>query len=394
MSAIRSRRLLSGLAAALLCSTSAFAADGEALGQRLKDLAAAQDMVVNYTAAETNGDDVVLKGLTVGPADSTVNLGDVTFETVTGTPEDGFKIERVALADVESVDDTSSFHLGSFVGENIVLQGTVANADALPTSFYMEKLAISDVAIRDKGEDISTIAEITADNTITAEGNMSGSFVLTGLVINTEDNENTQAQAASQPLAEMGYSPIRANMNGSAEWHPGTGMLTLDPMTIELEDGGKLDFTYTINGYTPAFIQQLQQLQQQMAAAPENNEGAGMAMLGLMSQIQLINANLAFTDDSLTPKLLDYFAGKSGQSRTEFVNTLSSQLPMLLAQLQNPEFQTKVSDAVTQYLNDPKNITISIAPPAPVPATQIIGAAVGAPQTLPQVLNLDVISNQ
>ncbi len=37
-------------------------------------------------------------------------------------------------------------------------------------------------------------------------------------------------------------------------------------------------------------------------------------------------------------------------------------------------------------------MTLTIAPPAPVPATQILGAAMGAPQTLPQILNLTVRS--
>ena len=40
-----------------------------------------------------------------------------------------------------------------------------------------------------------------------------------------------------------------------------------------------------------------------------------------------------------------------------------------------------------------KSLSVSIDPETPVPAMQIMGAAMGAPQTLPQVLSLEVTAN-
>ncbi len=74
------------------------------------------------------------------------------------------------------------------------------------------------------------------------------------------------------------------------------------------------------------------------------------------------------------------------------VTGLVGSLPLALAYLQNAEFQAQVTAAVKNFLENPKSLRIAIAPPAPVPATQILGAAMGAPQTLPQVLNLSVTS--
>ena len=48
---------------------------------------------------------------------------------------------------------------------------------------------------------------------------------------------------------------------------------------------------------------------------------------------------------------------------------------------------------MTTFLNDPQALSITIAPENPIAATQIMGAAMGAPQTLPKVLSLTVDAN-
>ena len=124
------------------------------------------------------------------------------------------------------------------------------------------------------------------------------------------------------------------------------------------------------------------------------DSSTGMAMLGLISQLYLNNARLAITDNSLTNKLLDHYAQRNGQTRDQLVQQLQAMLPSMLAYIQNPAFQTKVQEAVSAYLTNPENLSIVVAPQTPVPATQVMGAAMGAPQTLPEVLNLDITANQ
>jgi hypothetical protein len=68
--------------------------------------------------------------------------------------------------------------------------------------------------------------------------------------------------------------------------------------------------------------------------------------------------------------------------------------PMMIAQLNIPELQNAVSAAVNTYVDDPKNITISAAPAKPVPFPMIMGAAMGAPNTIPSVLGVTVTANQ
>ena len=145
-------------------------------------------------------------------------------------------------------------------------------------------------------------------------------------------------------MAAIGYPQIHGSMSGQAEWNPADGLLKLDPLKVVWDDAAELDFAYTITGYTPAFIQQLSQLQQQMAANPEGSDSTGMAMLGLISQLYLNNARLAITDNSLTNKLLDHYAQRNGQTRDQLVQQLQAMLPSMLAYIQNPAFQTKVQE--------------------------------------------------
>ena len=130
-----------------------------------------------------------------------------------------------------------------------------------------------------------------------------------------------------------------------------------------------------------------------MAANPAESSNSGMAILGLASQLSLASTEIGYSDAGFTNKLLDYYAKQSNITRDQLVQGLVAQVGPMLAMLQNPEFQTEVSTAVETFLKDPQSLTIAVAPDAPIPATQIMGAAMGAPQTLPKVLALSVTAN-
>ena len=58
---------LTTIVVALMGSTAAFAADANAFGERLKAVAAEQNMTVGYASATSEGDDVILKAMTFSP---------------------------------------------------------------------------------------------------------------------------------------------------------------------------------------------------------------------------------------------------------------------------------------------------------------------------------------
>jgi hypothetical protein len=83
-----------------------------------------------------------------------------------------------------------------------------------------------------------------------------------------------------------------------------------------------------------------------------------------------------------------------GATPEQFVEQISGALPFLLSVVGNQSFQDRIATAATAFLKDPKSLTITAAPGNPVSVMQIFGAASTAPQTLPDVLSVDIQANQ
>jgi hypothetical protein len=118
-------------------------------------------------------------------------------------------------------------------------------------------------------------------------------------------------------------------------------------------------------------------------------------MLGLMQQLTFNSASIRFDDDSFTSKAMDYAAKMQGVKASDLANQAKAILPFLLAQLNNPEFTTQVTQAVTAYLDDPQSIEIDAKPENPVPFALIMaGAMSGTPQDLIKTLAVSVTANE
>lgn len=144
------------------------------------------------------------------------------------------------------------------------------------------------------------------------------------------------------------------------------------------------------------FIKSLQEAAKQ-AEANQNKEEAqqalGLSMLGLMQQLSFESAQIRFDDASITKRALDYAGSQQNISGQQMADSLKAMTPIMLAQLNIPELQNAISAAVSTFLDNPKNLTLAAAPAKPVPFPMIMGAAMGAPNTLPQVLGVKVTAN-
>ncbi|WP_416355424.1 hypothetical protein ACLNGM_14205 [Aureimonas phyllosphaerae] len=390
MRVLQSRRILAGFALVLASTTSSLAADAQAFAERLKAAMASQQVVLDYSSATSDGNDVILSAANLhggAPGDSPLPLGDLRFQGVTGSTPEGWRVERVAPADIDRTEGPTRTRASGIVIEG--MQIPPANGGTAASPVFFDRMAVANVTAEHEGRQVLGVDGVELR---TGGGNgtaYSGTF---GVQRFTVDTQATGGEGGSAVMADLGYQQLVGTMTGNGSWNPQSGALTLDPLQIAVDNAGTLNFAYTITGYTPSFIQSLSQLSQQMQASGGQNEASGMAVIGLISQLYLQSAELSFTDNSLTNRLLEYYAKQNNQTREQMVSGLVGSLPLALAYIQNPDFQAQVSGAVKDFLENPQSLRISIAPAAPVPATQILGAAMGAPQTLPQVLNLSVRS--
>ena len=113
----------------------------------------------------------------------------------------------------------------------------------------------------------------------------------------------------------------------------------------------------------------------------------------LLQGLSLEKARIRWTDASLTTRLLDAKAKEQGTDRATFAKQLKLMVPMLTSAIGNKPFEQKITAAVGAYLDAPKSLTVKATPAAPLPLSQIMGAAMMAPQSLPTVLSADVTAN-
>lgn len=389
MNAISKHSLLSGLIFALAGTSSAYAVDGQAFAERLRQVVNGDTAAFAFSNVTTDGEDVILNGVTLtpsAPGATPMPLGDVQFDAVTGSDAEGWRAERVTVPDSDQTEDGMRVTTAGVGMTGLEIKGTAAAAPSLaPISF--EDATVASIAVERGGQSVAEVDNVRVRNQTTSNDGLASTFEIGQFRVTPP-----APAGGSNVLGELGYETLSGDLSGNAAWNPQDGTLTLDPLQVEVENAGALNFSYTITGYTPSFIQSLAQVSEQMRATGGQSDQSGMAVIGLISQLYLRSAQLEFDDRSLTGRVLDYYAKQNNQTREQLVANLTNMMPMALSYLQNPEFQASVAAALSDYLNDPQSLRLSIAPAAPIPATQIIGAAMGAPQTLPQVLNLTVES--
>jgi hypothetical protein len=120
----------------------------------------------------------------------------------------------------------------------------------------------------------------------------------------------------------------------------------------------------------------------------------GIAMLGMMQQLDINSASITIEDKSLTGRLIDYFGAQQGMNRESTIAFAKGMLPLGLAQLGAPDFAATASAAIGQYLDNPKTLTISAEPANPVPVAQLIAAGASNPAALISTLALKVEANK
>lgn len=385
------------VSAALLASTSLSAAlDADDFAKKLIQAYATGGADLTYGAVTSRGDSIVLKDVAIGVAGETpeITLGDLVFEGVREDGAGGYNVATATENEMTIVEDKFSFSIKDLVVENLYVPAA-AKADTLDELFYYDRATTGPLVMTFDGRDVFKMARSETNLSKSPDGGgLSFDARASGLDIDLSDVNDPQAQ---QAIDGMGYQYLSGDLVIKGSWQFKTGEIALTEYALTLDDVGRLDLQFSMSGYTLEFMQGLQKLQEQMAGKaddPKAQQAMGIAMLGMMQQLTLNNLSIRFDDASITNKVLDMVASRQGSSRQQMVQNLQAMLPFALGRLKNPEFQKAVTEAVSLYLSDPKNIEIAVRPNAPLPFAAVAGSAMAAPESLPDVLNVTVTANQ
>ncbi len=389
--------LFAGTAAALLASQ-AHALDGDDMLKKLGAAYAAYGSQITYDSATTDDTTVVAKGVklkvenTEKPVE--VPLGDVTFSDVEEADDGGYYAGNVAFQNVDLSKDGSHVTAKDIQIDGLSIPGT-PSTDSIDGMILYESAHTGPVTVEQDGKRVFQMDK-TETNVTVADDSSSIAFdtSLSGIWADLSDVKDPKAQ---ETINKLGLTNINGNVVTKGSWTSATGKIDITEFSVDARDLGKINLLLSMSGYTPQLMKAMQDATKAAAANPDKKAGdtaLGMTMMGLLQQLSFNSASIRFDDASITKRLLDYFGKEQGVTGEQFAQSLKGMVPIMMAQLNVPDLQNQVSAAVTKFLDDPKNIEVKAAPAGPVAAPMIMGAAMGAPQTLPQVLGVSVNANQ
>jgi hypothetical protein len=390
-----SRRIKAGALCAsaltLLIACPAFAeVDAKAVTDALSAQLAKQGLKVTIASSTLDGSNVIAKDISIAFAEAEpFKLEQVVLESVTEDGKGGYLIGTIAgpATVIEENDMKIDLGASAITGYSVP---AADNPDPVASLGLYDALTVGPVKISNKGAEVfrmdgikATMSKYEAGKPFAFDASIDG---LWGDLTKVED------PAAQKTIADFGYKEVTGDVKMKGSWNPTDGRMTITEGAYNFNDIGKLNLLMDISGYTPELVKGLQAMNSNMAGQDESAKG--LAMLGMLQQLNFISMSIRFDDASITGKVLDYAAKQAGQDRAAIVNQTKGVLPFALAQLRDPDFATKVTEAANAYLDNPKSLEIKAAPAAPVPFAMLMATGSTAPEALIKQLNVTVTANQ
>lgn len=398
MTHFRTTRLLMAGAAFVALSGPAFAAiDGQDLLAKINAAYAAGSGVLKAESIEVNGNDVVLKGTTftaTGPQEKSIALGNLTLQDVTEADGGAYHIDRIEFPEVNVTEEGSSINVKDLYLAGVVVPGSTAG-EGLSSMMMYEEASSGPITVTTDGKQVFAV-EKASGSVALAEDESSLSFEgsVTGIKADLTGVEDAQSKEA---INALGLQTINGEISVSGNWEPVSGTVNLEDYTLDFADVGSLSLSFALTGYTMDLVKQLQETARTMQADANNEQAqqaAGIAMFGLMQQMSFQRAQISFEDAGITKRGLDYAGKQQGSNGEQMAQMVKGMLPILLAQAKLGALQNEISEAVNAFIDDPKNLTISAEPEKEVPFPMIMGAAMGAPESVPALLGVSVTANE
>lgn len=369
------------LGSAALCfafgAGQAFAADANAIADALVAAMQSNDKsTAKYDGATAIGDDVTITGFSAtNPKGGVITIPTITIANAQPRDAGGFTASAMTFDNGTVVDEDTNvaWQMGSLKDATVPSPAEIkAKAHIRPFS----EVTVSGLSIA--GGELPApldIASIGVAIDIDAEGNPRD-FDLKVASINIPAAVFAEDPQQKAILDELGYtSGFMVNLDVAGAYETEGDEVTLRTFTLDAADVGKLAVTGKFNGISLGDMAQ---------GAEPGDAGKNGALEAL---------TIRFDNAGVVERVLDMQAKMMGVDRAAVVAQFGGALPFMLNFIGNPPFQDKLAKAGAAFLNDPQSITIAVNPDQPKKFEEIMGIANQAPQTLPDVLSVDVTAN-
>lgn len=389
----KARLLMAGAALSIIASP-AFALDGNDLVGKINAALALQGASIVADNVSVSGSTVTLTGTSFQPTGQAKKLpiGTVTMDDVEAA-SGGYTIGKVTFPNVDTSENGTVI-----AASDLTMSGVHVPADATTGGF--DSLLIYDEAhagpttVSVDGHKVLEIGETKvksdlSDNHTKIDFDAKLSQINADLGVINDPN-------AKEEISALGLTSLQGEISAKGSWTQNDGTITIDDYSLDFANVGKLMLAASLSGYTLDFIKSAGETAKAMEANPNKQEAqqaANLAMLGLLQRLTFNSANIRFEDDGITRRALDYAGKKQNTTGDQMAQMIKAMAPIVLAQYNIPDLQTMLTSAINTFLDKPENFTISAKPANPVPFPMVMGAAMGAPNTIPKVLGVKVSAN-
>lgn len=392
---VPSARLLAAGTAIFALSTPAFALDGNDLVRKINSaLYMQQGQGLVPGSVEVNGSDVTLRNsrFDAGNGQGSLPLGTIELE---GIEEDagGYTIDSVTFENIRMHQEKTEVNASDISISGVTVPAST-NGNTLDSVMLYDEANVGPIEVKVDGKSVASIGSTKLTTDVSDDEKKVGFDLQVSDVkadLSTIDDPNTK-----QTISDLGINSLDGKISMVGSWDLAPGTLAIEEYAFDFANIGKLDMAISLSGYTLDFVRSANETARAMEANPNKEEAqqaANLAMLGLMQRLTFNSAMVRFDDAGITEKGLDVVGKQQGTTGDQIAQMVKAMTPMVLAQYNIPELQNALSEAVNTYLDKPGNLTITAQPQNPVPFPMILGAGMGAPNTLPKVLGVTVKAN-
>lgn len=366
--------LFAGTALFLCNSIPAAAIEPDAAAKALAAaLIKGSNVEATYDSAEMDGENIVISGFTVARKSENET---VTFEEVTITsPTEGDK-GVFQSPEIDFTGGTIAGETNGSIGDAAITGVTVLDAaqtsGGIAETLLFETAEANNLQITPKDQPgIVTIARLYVETSNLVDGvpqDSKGS--VEGITIPPEVFPETGFKPDT-----FGYEKLVLDVSWDGSRDLAAKTATINDFTLSIQDGGDLSISGVVGDL------------------PDPRTLNDPSAAGNVSKTKVHELTIRYDDNSLAGRVLDFLAQQQGLARADYAKQISDALPFLLIAINNPAFQEQVATAISSFLQDPKSLTIEIAPDAPVSGDDLMALAKTDPGKIPDTLNASVTAN-
>ena len=408
--------------AATTVHLNSWAVDPNAFNSRLQDRIKNTEFAISASRSEADGNDIVLRDVTIkihglgstgkrakqsssdqpsqeqedgNKPDETLvfdKIDNLRFKNVTEGQDGTYFAEKVSIPLLKSTNSGVTTNFQDISIDKIRL---APNKDANPLfiRFPYESATIDRVYFTGvdqtffNAEDLKMVYLLKAG---TKSVDITGSIKS----VSYEPNK-TGIPAASKWLTDIGYDKLSGSLNFHANWDIDSGKYVGDRNEITIDNGGKLAISTNVDGLTADLVNNLDVLKQLNGSNNTDETTAEMlSVLGIVQQLKFGDVSIRYDDNSLTNRILDYYAKQNGVTREDFITQLKATLPLIGAKIEDPEFVKNTSEQIGNFLDNPKSLTVSATPGKTIPITVLYATGSISAAKLIDLLKVKVEANK